>query len=376
MNDMKTIRFLIVALALTAGATQVQAQGFLGRIKDAVKTALPKTEQPAPEKEPAPALTGVTPRQLMYNCPALPTVDELVVTNVGYDLNLQGQPFREKHQRAMRAIEKFHREIDSLQVLCRQMKDRANKVFTDKARADGNRLADQTARQMTGRSAAELQNMSDKELEAMGRGITAHHMEASGSGASIAELQAMAEKGDQEGIMKAMSGVQVPTGGQTPTSAGGLNYAADPAYQRIRVDYDALTAANNAEIAEISKELKRIYEKHEKAIAEKALILQDYTDGKVADMEGYPPAQRNWELAMEAYLTECFNYLRDRTDSMKSLTLSYAVIHPEVDAPTADPAGMIAYDMAYQYLELASQIERYQTMLPGDETNDEEPKIN
>jgi hypothetical protein len=159
---MKTKHLILtLALMMIFGAAQVQAQGLRGLIRNAVA---PKQEQPA----------GITPEAVIGQAPDLPAVATLAS---GGDLA------------------DFYEQIAALREKMRETTDRISAGAQTVGRADVERIA----RQQTGRSVAELQNMSEAEQQAMAQQMAQRQLAAAGMGnMSLEQLRALEGKSDEE----------------------------------------------------------------------------------------------------------------------------------------------------------------------------------
>ncbi len=368
---MKTLRFLIVALALmfTVGIAQAQAQGLRGLIGKALgnQSEQPSQQQPAA----APKVEGRTPSQIIAACPAFPSLNDLVITNVGYDMELRrGGPFEEELERAHNRIQAFYDAFHPLDRELDSISEQITEAMRAKTAATVQREGEAFARQTTGRSMAEIQNMSEAELEAMGAAIANQRAGAAGLG-SMADIQALEGK-SQEEILAATAGTG-PVQGGTPAA---LKMAApDPAVERAQAEKAKRDADIQTARVEIEEELERIYQRHRPALISRLRILEPLiemtVDGLDADDRpkfeaAYPAAQHSLETATEAYLTDYYSYLLGALKGMKDRLAALEATVPEMKAPRADPAGINAYDIAQRYLEIAGSIVSYSDRFPTD----------
>ena len=364
---------LTLVLTLTVGAAQqAQAQGILGRIRDAVGNAVPQKEQPAqPQPAAAPRVEGRTPSQIIAACPAFPSLNDLVITSVSYNMQLHGEPFYAEWKNALVRSDAYRHSIGALDDEVVALRDQITEAMRAKTGATIQREGEAFARQTTGRSMAEIQNMSEAELEAMGTAIANQRAASAGLG-SMADIQALEGK-SQEEILAATSGAG-PVQGGTPAA---LKKAPpiDPAYERTNAQRLKMEADVEAALAEIEVELERIYQSHLPALLSRLRILKPILnlqdDGLDADElpkwnAEYPPAQRSWEKAQEEYQTDYFRYLLGAIGGIKEHIAAFEATVPEMKAPTADPAGGNAYDIAERYLEIAGSIDGYAARYPTD----------
>jgi hypothetical protein len=197
MNILKTVS-VSFALTLVFGTAHGQVGRRLGgAIQNAVQNTSSRNANEQTNEAPAAANTNLpiamTPAEIMAQCPALPAVSQLV-----NDDNIRASdpvylPFRA--------------QIDALRENAKQTAQNAEQA----AKAAGEQDADRLARQYTGHSQAELDNMSEAETEAMVNQM----LSGMGMGnMTIAQIQAMDGKSDDE-IMAAMSKGGVTVGGLT-----------------------------------------------------------------------------------------------------------------------------------------------------------------
>ena len=313
-----------------------------------------------------------TPHAIIKQCPALPAVDILVVTDISYDLNLVGEPFKEKLENAEKAKKAFHDKIESLDTQRRDIQEKRQAGVEATAKQDANRIA----RQMTGRSTEQLENMSESETMAMANNMAGKRLSAAGLGnMSLGDLQALENKSEED-IMKALSGA-TPTQAETPQRMSAAQSKEQADVQRIAEESRRIQSLNNLSISEAQEELKNIYDKHRKALIEKASLAQKYFEGYMDHRQythaQYAAAQRNYESVQEAYLTECYTYWLNLIAQMqkRSMDIIEAML-PEVKNPPANMAGLAAYDLAGLYLNLTSNATLPPLFRGYDNENDSE----
>jgi hypothetical protein len=316
---MKRVRFLLVMLALLTVST-AQAQN--------------------------------TPEALIRQCPDLPSVDYLMVTNVQYAMSLHGQPFKEKVEKAHETIQKFLDDIDTL----KQKGEAALAPIKAAVEAGAKKDADRIAKQVTGRSTEQLENMSDKELEAMANSMVSQRISAAGLGnMSIADLQALEGKSDKE-IMKAMENAKPVQAGAAPKATAAQNKDKE-AIERMEEELRRIRALNGMTLSGVREQMKEIYNKYYKELDKRGKraseMFEGYMDHLQYTHDQYAVAQREYEDVQEQYLTECFTawlvavaYMQER-----ALDIILAMI-PEVKNPPKNAAGMVAYDFAGLYFEI------------------------
>ncbi len=273
-----------------------------------------------------------------------------------------------KVKKAQQAIKTFNESIVAL----RQQGTVVVEEMRAKVAEDALRMGDAIAKQTTGRSAEELQNMSEEEMEAMTNDLVAQRLAAAGLGnMSLADLQALEGKSDAE-ILQAMQGAK-PVSAQQASVA--MNMQAEADFQRVAAEYLKIKKQTQAMmITSVEADLAKIYEKHKSALCEKLKALlqeSDKADEGKWDKSAYNTAQLNYQAVKEAYLKECFIYLNAATRGMMKYCSETAQKSlPEMKNPKADKAGMGAYDIAGLYLELAESITMYSLRLPtAGETN-------
>jgi hypothetical protein len=196
---MKATKLIVTfALLLICGATQAQ----FGKLieKAAQKTIERKVEQPANTsansknvKTSAVSLGAATPEAIIAQCPALPTVKQLVNSNNTHAFGPE--------------VEAFEAKVETLRENAKSIMESAEKAENAAGEQDGDRLA----RRYTGHSVAELENMSDEEQEAM---INKKLASIGMGNMTLAQIQALDDKSDEE-IMAAMSKSGVTIGGLT-----------------------------------------------------------------------------------------------------------------------------------------------------------------
>ena len=302
----------------------------------------------------------VTPQTIIGQTPALPSVDNLVVTSISYDMSLHGAPFEEKVDKAFAAIKRFHDNIGALEEKGRETAEPIEAAIGGAKKQE----ADRIAKQMTGSSTAQLQNMSEKQTEAMGSDLVGQRLAAAGlSNMSLANLQAL-EGRSQEEIMAALGNAN-PTQAGTPQKATAAQTKETADLERINKQKMNIQALNNQTINEALIELKKIYDKHSEALTNRAKIAREYFDGYMDHRQythdQYAVAQRDYESVQEAYLTESYTYWLGVVASMQERTREMIAQVPETKNPSTNVAGLVAYDFAGLYLDLT----RSAAMLPS-----------
>jgi hypothetical protein len=294
-----------------------------------------------------------TPEALIRQCPVLPLIDNLMVTNVQYAMSLHGEPFREKVDSAHQAIKRFHDGISALE----QQGAQATEPIRAVVEAGARNNADNIARQMTGRSAEQLENMSDKELEAMAGGMVSQRISAAGLGnMSIADLQALDGKSEAE-IMKAMGNAKPAQAGAAPKATATQNKERE-AVERIEGEARRIRALNDLTVRGAREDLKDIYNKYSEHLIKRGKraseMFEGYMDHRQFTHDQYAVAQREYENVQEQYLTECFTHWLGMVTYMqeRALEIIEAMI-PEMKNPPANAAGLAAYDLAGVYFDIA-----------------------
>ncbi len=141
------------------------------------------------------ARAQATPEALIGQCPSMPSVAVLAAAYGNDDA-------------ALARVEEFSGQIRRLQEKCRQESERGVEAA---AMSDAERIA----KQQTGHSIAELENMSEAQLLAAANQMAGKKIAAAGLGnMSLSDLQALEGKSDEE-IMKAFTG-GTALGGLTP----------------------------------------------------------------------------------------------------------------------------------------------------------------
>ncbi len=136
------------------------------------------------------ARAQTTPEALIGQCPSMPPVATLTAWMTDPD-----------NAAARQAVDDFLARIQALNQKGNEAADRMMPGIQAAAMSD----ADRMARQQTGKSIAEIQAMSDSQLEAFAKEQTAAKMASTGFGnMSLAQLQALEGKSDTE-IMKALN---------------------------------------------------------------------------------------------------------------------------------------------------------------------------
>ncbi len=144
---------LTLVLTLTVGAAQqAQAQGILGRIRDAVGNAVPKKEQPAqPQPTAAPRVEGRTPSQIIADCPAFPSLNDLVITSVSYNMQLHGEPFYAEWKNALVRSDAYRHSIGALDDEVVALRDQITEAMRAHHSAGGRSLRPSDHRPLDGR---------------------------------------------------------------------------------------------------------------------------------------------------------------------------------------------------------------------------------
>lgn len=361
----KILILLLITLPLAQAA---QAQGFLGRIRDAVA---PKSEQNVSAPQPV----KITPQEIIDQCLDLPSVETLVLTHMDYEPRVYEPPFLEKVERAHKAIDGFRDQIK----LLHKQRDEIGEAANAAVETAGKQDADRIARQQTGRSADQLRNQSDKQTEAMAGDMVAKRMAEQGLGnMSLADLQALEGKSDEE-IMKAMEGV-TPTQVGTPQQQAG-KAAAEAGLIRIRDRWAAIDREISESLPEVTEAFKVTYEEYREELNEKAAIVREYyegyTDHKQYSHEQYAAAQRNLDSLLEKYLTTCFHlwsghvrWMQERVKTKMADVAEYDRLLAQTMTVGGSALPSVGYDVAGQYLDMANGI----TMppLPASDSNENE----
>ena len=293
----------------------------------------------------------VTPQAIIGQAPALPSVNNLVVTNVSYDKSLHGAPFEEKVDNAYTAIKTFHDNIGALEEKSRETAKPVEAAIGGAKKQEADRLA----KQMTGRSTAQLQNMNEKQMEAMGSDLVAQRLAAAGLGnMSLADLKALEGK-SQEEVMASLGNAN-PTQAGTPPKATAAQTKETADLERINKQKMNIQVLNNQTTDEALVELKKIYDKHSEALTKRKEIAREYFEGYMDHRQythdQYAVAQRDYESVQEAYLTESYTYWLGVVASMQERTREMIAQVPETKNPSANVAGLVAYDFAGLYLDL------------------------
>lgn len=340
---MKSIQLLTATLTLSLAAVTAQGQGLLGKVRNAV---VPKSEQQAPVPKQQP---GTTPQQYIAQCPALPSVKTLVFS----DLYVADESKEVADAYKFRLA--FEDQINLLQQDIMKIGDAAAAGVEAAATRD----ADRIARQQTGRSVKQLENMTESQQRAMGDQMAAQQLSAAGLGnMSIADLQALEGKSDEE-IIKIMSGAK-PVQAEVKTQAGN-----NPELKRIIDRWAEIDRFNARDRDESEAQIKAIYAKHRERLFEMWNILKPFLDGKV-DTKGEEAAVANYRSVESAFLTDCYTYWLGVVARMQERVKSKLADVPRYDqliaqqlsasSVTAAAQGMPSegYGVASQYLSVAS----------------------
>jgi hypothetical protein len=143
------IKHLILTLALMMSLGAVQAQGFLGKIKNAVKNVVPQMEQPA-DIPPA----NMTPQAIIANAPGLPSPEEWADNDGAYT------------DAFMVKIKELQKQLD---LYAAQGAQQPTQADVDKAADQADKQlaqSDEMLQSMFGMNIDEMQNMSDAEIQA------------------------------------------------------------------------------------------------------------------------------------------------------------------------------------------------------------------
>jgi hypothetical protein len=223
--------------------------------------------------------------------------------------------------------------------------------------ANAKKNADNIARQVTGRSVAQLENMSDKQLEAMANGMVSQRIADAGlGGMSIADLQALEGKSQAE-IMKAMEGAKLPQAGAAPQATAAQSKEQED-IMRIEAEARRIRALNDIAVRGAREDLKDLYNRYSEALTERGRraseLYEGYMDHRQYTHDQYAVAQREYESMQEMYMTACFTYWLGVVTSMqeRALEIIEAMV-PEVKNPPENAVGLAAYDLAGVYFEIA-----------------------
>jgi hypothetical protein len=353
-----------------------QAQGFLGKIKDAVKNVVPQTEQPAQQPR---QLPGITPEAIIGQCPPMPSVAAIVGSN---------DP---RNQAAQDAVKEFHDRINALEERASEALERVNEDMRNEATA----FADRTARQTTGRSASELENMSDANLQAMAGDLVAQRMAGAGMGnMSLGDLQALEGKSDEEvmqamGVgtkggltaaeLKALEGMneaeaeaymrqgdriqRAKAGAGNPksmTKAQADKYLAqgqpDPELKQIIDRWAEIDRVNQKEAAETTEKIQEIIARYEPQIAAVPRgVANAHSDALTEEQ------QQTLKSLADARDTECLTLKRNLISTMQGRIKTKMADVPRYDALRPQSAVAMpshGYNIAAEYLDVTRSITR------------------
>jgi hypothetical protein len=340
------------------------------------------------------AQAQVTPEAIIGQCPDLPSVAHLAASS--------------DNQAASAALDAFHGKIAALREKMKETGDRISAGARESAVSDAERIT----QQQTGRSVAELQNMSEAKKQAMGQQLAQKQLAAAGMGnMSIAQLQALEGKSDEE-IVAAMTAGGMTVGGLTPeeikamekmTDAQKAAYmqqgdrmqrmqAAAPTAQQSR---NARTQARGAQakadaVAEMKKitdrwqEIDRLNEKETREISQKiaeitAMYRPQYPPNAGEIFEsGTAQEIKAMEAKVHTVATreanEKYTLWRNQVAKMQGrikTKMADVARYDELMAQSMSASGMtstakvmppIGFDIAGQYLDVTSSV----TSLPGN----------
>jgi hypothetical protein len=313
------------------------------------------------------AIAQTTPEAIIGQCPDLPSVQALVINNI------ESEPPAE--------ITNFREQIAKLREAIQKNEDQAiTQADIDRVQSD----AEKQAKQATGKSVAELQNMSEAEQEAMAQKMMAQKMSSSGMGnMSLADLQALEGKSNDE-IMAAMGNKNVAIGGLTPqeikamekmtdkqaeaymkqgdrmqrvqaaaagtptvsqaeTAAAGKQKKATEEQQKFTEQMSYITSLHEKERKEVADKLSEIQAKHKSTIDAAFDAMSPCMDGKI-DTKKYTKeycdaASKRYKAALIACETECFILWRNQISKEQGRYKTLLTDAKKVDALQIESAN-------------------------------------
>ncbi|MDR1004408.1 MAG: hypothetical protein LBL97_05305 [Prevotellaceae bacterium] len=160
----------------------------------------------------------ITPEAMIGQCPDLPSVSTLIAYSMNSYL-----PNDRNDRAAEQAIEAFRKQISTLRERAKQAGEQISAAAETAGRSDAERIV----KQQTGKSVAELRNMSKAQQEAMGMQLVAQQLQSVGLGnMSLDQLKALEGKNEEE-VMAAMSSSGVTFGGLTPDELKAMEKMSD-----------------------------------------------------------------------------------------------------------------------------------------------------
>ena len=180
--------------------------------------------------------SAASPDAILRQCPALPTVKQLVD---GVNTHASGPE-----------IDAFKEKVETLIENAKKILEEADKDVKVLEEKDGENLA----QQWTGRTQAELENMSDEEQEAM----VNEQLKKFGLGnMTLSQMEALADKSDEE-ILAAMTKGGATIGGLTPAEIKAMEGMTDAQKEAYMKQGDrAKRAQAYANSPETKKQLKQ-----------------------------------------------------------------------------------------------------------------------
>jgi hypothetical protein len=308
---------------------------------------------------------GITPQQMMERTHALPSEENLVLVDIYGGISSEDLgTLAPKVRAAKKEKQEFYDKIDALRQQAGEVVEAQEAAIESAGRQD----ADRIARRQTGRSAEQLENMSDKELEGMAGGMVQQRLGAAGLGnMSLADLQALEGKSDEE-ILKAMEGA-------TPTQA-------DAALKRITDRWAAIDREIDESIHGpdgTNKLYADMYEERRPELTEKLNILLPFQAG-AGDQDsfdaGYEGALANYRAVCSSYLMACYRnwlahvrWMQGRVEAKMADVAEYDRLTAQKMSATgmggtARQMPSAGYDIAVQYLEITSQATAQSFRLP------------
>ena len=242
------------------------------------------------------AQAQVTPEAIIGQAPDLPSVAHLAAPS--------------DNQAAYATLDAFHGKIAALREKMKETGDKISAGAGESAMSDAERIV----KQQTGKSVAQLQNMSEAEKQAMGQQMAQKQLAAAGMGnMSMEQLQALAGKSDAE-IAAAMTAGGMTVGGLTPEEIKAMEKMTDAqkaAYmqqgdrmQRMQAAAPTAQQARNARaqsrgaqakldamyemkrITDRWQEIDRLNEKETREVAAKCAEISDRYDPQIAAIVG------------------------------------------------------------------------------------------
>jgi hypothetical protein len=302
-----------------------------------------------------------TPEDIIGQCPELTPIENLALLDV---YPAEGT-LEQKVLNAKKAKTAFFDKITALRKVRKDIAEKADAKMETAGKQDADRIAKQT----TGRSLEDLQNMSDAEAMSLANKMVSNQLGSLGLGSmSLSDLQSLEGKSDEE-ILNAMSGIAPAlTEMQTPTTG---NPQGQSELKKIIDRWAEIDRLNNEDIADGKTKLKAIFEKYRAAIKEKSDILLPFQDG-VGDQKkfdnGYEAALGAYRSVMYQYLVECYAQWNVTVEAVKKrikTKLTDVVRYDNLMSQTLSSSGVsgvakampsVGYDIAEQYLDAAESI--------------------